>query len=69
MSMPKRHFEELAASLKQLKTDLDKASADQVDNEINFAFERHVRRVAALCRVDNPAFQFGRFYIATGISV
>lgn len=69
MSMSKRHFERLATSLRLLKADLDKASADNVDNEINFAFERHVRRVATLCRLENPDFQFGRFYVAAGINV
>lgn len=74
MSMSKRHFEELAKSLKDLKADLDKATVDGFGNsingsEVNFAYERHVRRVAALCRVENPEFQFGRFYVAAGVNV
>lgn len=67
MPMSRRHFEALAKSLKDLKADLDKASADNCDNSINFAYERHVRRVAALCHVENPEFQFGRFYVAAGV--
>lgn len=75
MSMSRQHFEALAASLKELKADLDKACTETgvttlyPDQAVNFAFERHVRRVAALCRVENPAFQFGRFYIAAGVKV
>lgn len=67
MSMSKHQFEALARSLRELKADLDKASADNCDNSINFAFERHVRRVAGVCSAVNENFQFGRFYIAAGI--
>jgi hypothetical protein len=64
MAIYRKDFNELAASLNELKKDLDKASADNCDNALNIAFERHVRRIAQLCKKGNPNFSFGRFYDA-----
>lgn len=69
MSMSRKHFEDLAKSLKMLKQDLDLIAGPIQPHDVQMAFEKHVRRVAALCRVDNPEFQFGRFYVAAGIPV
>jgi len=63
--MTKKDFIALADSLRLLKADLAKASADGCDNAIDLAFDAHMVRVMNHCAKRNEnTFSYPRFEAA-----
>lgn len=61
MAMSRKQFNLLAESLKQLKRDLDAASADGIDNALDFAWAAHCKRIADICGASSDTFSRSRF--------
>lgn len=63
--MTRKHFEALARSLKELRQDLQRGREMWPDTATKTAYEAHVDRIIALCRLNNSAFDTSQFRNAT----